>query len=167
MAVVHDLRFQPLADEGDPDDWRPNSRLALVVDPRRADGRFVDRMAVFVEEVAPGDRIPLHEHVEDEVFFVDAGTGEITLGGDVQPVGPGSIVFIPARVVHGTRNLGDEPLRIHAAFPSATVTIRYHARNPAPGTEGDPPQAPVAIDVRALVEGRAEEAVRPIDDWPA
>jgi quercetin dioxygenase-like cupin family protein len=162
---VRDLQFRPLADEGDPDDWRPDSRLAVAVDPR-GDAPSVEGMTVFVEEVAVGDRIPLHEHTIDEVIFIDAGTGEITLGDDVQPVAAGAIAFIPAGVVHGTRNLGDKPLRIHAAFPSGTITIRYHQRNPAPGTEGDPPQPPVAIDVRAWVEGRAEEAVRVLDDWP-
>lgn len=43
------------------------------------------------------------------------------------------------------------------------VGIRYMERNPAPGTEGDDPQPPISIDVRHLVEGRMEEAVRPMD----
>ena len=166
MALVRDLHFEPLADEGDPDDWRPSSGLAVVVDPR-GDGPFVEGMTVLVEEIAPGDRIPLHEHTIDEVFFIDSGNGELTLGEDVQQVSEGAIAFIPAGVVHGLRNVGQDALRAHAAFPSGTVTIRYHGRNPAPGTEGDPPQPPVAIDVRAWVEGRMEEAVRVLDDWPA
>jgi hypothetical protein len=136
-----------------------------VVDPR-SDGPFVEGMTVLAEEIAPGDRIPLHEHTVDELFFIDSGTGEITLGDDVQRVSAGAIAFIPAGVVHGTRNVGDEPLRIHAVFPTGRITIRYHGRNPAPGTEGDAPQPPVEIDVRAWVEGRVDEAVRPLDHWP-
>ena len=165
MALVRDLHFEPLADEADPDDWRPNSRLAVVVDPRNEDRPYIDRMVVLVEEIAPGGRIPLHEHTVDEVLFIDAGAGEIRLADDVERVGAGAIAFIPAGVVHGMRNVGDGLLRIHAGFPTGAITIRYHERNPAPGTESDPPQPPTAIDVRALVEGRAEEAVRLLDTW--
>jgi hypothetical protein len=35
-------------------------------------------------------------------------------------------------------------------FPSERIGIEYLERNPAPGTEDDPPQPVVVIDVRAL-----------------
>ena len=41
------------------------------------------------------------------------------------------------------------PVRIHAMFPSEQIGIRYLERNPAPGTEGEPPQPAFTIDVRS------------------
>lgn len=47
----------------------------------------------------------------------------------------------PAGTPHSTRNTGDGPLRIHAAFPTDRIDIRYLERNPAPGTEDREPSA--------------------------
>ena len=102
------------------------------------------------EEIAPGDRIPLHTHPLHEVLIVDDGVPEITLGDEIRTIGPGTVVFIPAGTPHRTRNASDQPVRVHAMFPSEVITIEYLERNPAPGTEDEPPQPPAALDVRAL-----------------
>jgi len=77
---------------------------------------------------------------------------EVTLGDETLEVGPGAVVFIPAGTPHGTRNATASPIRIHAMFPSERIGIQYIERNPAPGTENDPPQPAFTIDVRALTE---------------
>lgn len=164
MAIVSEWEFMSLADFDDPDDYRPNSELAVVIDPGRPDGAFVEGLTVFHERIGPGDRIPLHEHTVEEVFFLDEGTIEVTLGGERQTVEPGAVIFIPAGVPHGFRNVGEEIARVHAVFPSPEIGIRYLERNPAPGTEGDDPGSPVAFDVRQLLEGDPEGAVRPLGD---
>ena len=74
---------------GDPDDHRPHSSWRLVVDPGDEAGR-VDSLAMIEEEVAVGDRIPLHVHDVDEVIAVIDGQGEAHLGGERQQVGAGS-----------------------------------------------------------------------------
>lgn len=163
MAIVEERNYSPLAYEDDPDDYRPESELAMVLDPSRDEGGFVEGLAVFYERIAPGNRIPLHQHTIEEVFFVDEGRIEATVGDEQKIVGPGATVFIPARAAHGFRNVGDGVARIHAVFPDSEVTIRYLERNPAPGTEGDPPRPPVVFDVRDLLEGDPEQAVRPIE----
>lgn len=162
MAIVRHREYMPLVAEEDPDDYRPDSELAVVVDPSGEAGSFVDGLAVLYERIAPGDRIPLHQHTVEEVFFVDEGRLEATLGEEREVIGPGAVVFVPARAAHGFRNVGESVARIHAVFPSREITIRYLERNPAPGTEGDEPGPPVAFDVRELVEGDPREAVRPI-----
>jgi len=154
------LRFEPLA-EGDPDDYRPNSSLAVVVDPTGS-GTPVRTLTLLFERMGPGDRIPLHAHEVDEVIVIDEGVGEVTLGQERKRVGSGAVVFIPANTPHGTHNLGDSALRLHAIFPTETITIRYIERNPAPGTEADPPQPPFSIDARELVEGDPSRAIRPL-----
>lgn len=162
MAIVEERHFRPLADEEDPDDYRPDSELAIVIDPSDSSDGHVAGLTVFYERIAPGDAIPLHQHRVEEVFFLDQGRLEARLGEERRAISPGAIVFIPAGMAHGFRNLGDDVARIHAVFPSNEIDIRYLERNPAPGTEGDEPGPPLAFDVRELLEGDPGEAIRPL-----
>jgi quercetin dioxygenase-like cupin family protein len=141
MGLHRDLQLEPLADPADPDDWRPSSRWALVTDDR-AD------VAIVVEEIAVGDAIPLHRHRIDEVLLYEAGDAEVRIDGDAFAVRAGDLVIVPAGAVHGTRNVGREPVRLKAVFPSHRLDIEYVERNPAPGTKGDPPQPPAVFDTR-------------------
>ena len=141
MSVVDRLELQPLADPGDPDDWRPSSLWAFASDPRAS-------LAVIAEEIAQGDRIPLHRHRIDEVLLYHSGAAEVRIGDETFAVGPGSIAFVPAGEAHGTTNTGDEPVRLQAVFPSHAIDIEYLERNPAPGTESDPAQPPISYDTR-------------------
>ena len=43
------------------------------------------------------DQLP---HTEDEVYYVSAGRGMLTIGDDVVPVEPGSVAFVAAGVEH-------------------------------------------------------------------
>ena len=124
---------------GDPDDHRPDSRWGLKVDSGDALGR-VETLAIITEEIAPGDRIPLHTHDVDEAITILDGTADTRLGEETRRVGPGTVIFIPAGVAHGTANAGDQPLQIHAAFPATTIEIAMLERNSAPGTEADAPR---------------------------
>ena len=137
MAAVPRPRLAPIID--DPDDWRPNSRWALVTDPGDDSGR-VESFTFLVEEIAPGDRIPLHRHRIDELLVYLSGRGEVRLGDRRYPVEAGSSVFVPAGAVHGTDNVGEEPLHVHAVFASALIDIEMLERNRQPGTEDDPPK---------------------------
>ena len=151
MAIVSSFDYVPL-DEGDPDDFRPNSHWALLVDPGGNSAVHVDDITLIIEEIAPGDRIPLHTHPISELIVIQEGNAEVTLGDEMQHVGPGTVVFIPAGTPHGTRNAGTSPIRIHAMFPSERIGIQYLERNPAPGTESDAPQPAFTINARALAE---------------
>lgn len=57
--------------------------------------------------VDAGQSVPphIHEH-KDEVFDVIEGQGVIVVDGRVVPAGPGSMVFVPAGVLHSLRNEG-------------------------------------------------------------
>jgi quercetin dioxygenase-like cupin family protein len=142
MSLHRDLQFQPLAATEDPDDWRPDSLLAFAVDGH-AD------MAVVAERLAPGDAIPLHRHTIDEVVIYLAGAAQVRVDDEIYEVEPGDIVFIPAGTPHGMRSLGQQVVEFRAVFPSAVLDVEYLERNPAPGTEGDAPQPPFAIDLRS------------------
>jgi quercetin dioxygenase-like cupin family protein len=131
---------------GDPDDHRPESEWSLVVDPGSPAGR-VDDLAVILEHIAPGDRIPLHTHRVNEVIVVH-GSGTVRLGEDARRVADGAIMFIAAGTAHGVWSDGDDDLPIEAVFPTTRVWIQYLERNPAPGTESDGVSPPLTYDLR-------------------
>lgn len=39
-------------------------------------------------------------HAEDELYYVVAGRGQVTVADEVRPVQPGSLIFVPAHSVH-------------------------------------------------------------------
>ncbi len=144
MSIVDGYRLEAMV--GDPDDHRPMTRWALLVDPGGPNGR-VDGFSVIAERIAPGDRIPLHIHREDEVVIIH-GPGRYRLGDEERVVGEGTVVFIPAGAPHGLANPGPDVLPIEGIFPATHLWIRYLERNPAPGTEADEPQPPFTFDLR-------------------
>ena len=102
---------------------------------------------MIVEEIAPGDRAPLHRHPVDEVVFVVSGSNQFTLGDQTVVAEAGSTVFVPAGVSHGQENPGPDILRIQALFPGTEIEIEMLERNPAPGAEGESPRR-VVYDAR-------------------
>ena len=131
MAIVSSFDYAPF-DESDPDDFRPNSHWALLVDPGRSSDVHVDDTTLIIEEIAPCDR-PLHTHPISEVIVIQEGSPEVTLGDGRQQVGPGTVVFIPAGTPHATRNAGTSPIRIHAMFPSERMASSTSNAIPHPG----------------------------------
>ena len=148
MAILPNPPLRPL-DESDPDDYRPRSTwTGPLVDPE-SPGPYVRDLSVILESIAPGDGIPLHRHRVDEAIVVESGEVEMRLGGETRVVTGRSVVFVPAGVDHGARNVGAEPASYLAFFPTTAIDIEYLERNPAPGTEGDPPQPAVVYDARS------------------
>ncbi len=144
MSIVDGYTFESMI--GDPDDHRPDSVWAFVVDPGDMFGR-VDDLAVVSEQIGPGDRIPLHVHRVNEMILAH-GSGRFRLGKTSRSIDDGAVLFIPAGISHGLENDGQRPLPLQAVFPTTRVWIRYQERNPAPGTEQDDPQTGATYDFR-------------------
>lgn len=73
------------------------------------DGRTRTGFALELHEsdLAPGAMPhPAHHHVHEEIFLVQEGTLEVTLGGETTRLGPGSAAFVASNVEHGIRNAG-------------------------------------------------------------
>ncbi|HET7466020.1 MAG TPA: cupin domain-containing protein [Candidatus Dormibacteraeota bacterium] len=149
MAIIATYKRLPFV-EGDPDDYRPNSSAAFLVDPGVSERERVEDITFVSEEIAPGDRIPAHDHPVSEVMVIQHGRPEVRLGDERREVEPGTVIFIPARVAHGVTNRTDDAVRIYAMFPTQRIGVRYIERNPAPGTEKDAPQPEFALDMREL-----------------
>ena len=79
---------------------------------------------------------------------MESGEVEIRLGDEKRIVTGRSVIFVPAGVQHGARNVGSEPADYVALFATSAIDIEYLERNPAPGTEDDPPQPPIVYDAR-------------------
>ena len=145
VSIIERPDFVPMV--GDPDDHRPNTSWAMVVDPVNADGPYVPDLLVVLEQIASGDRIPLHTHPHDEAIVIAHGRAGVRLGDHDRIVGENAVAMIPRGVPHSIRAI-DGAVRINAFFPTTRIGIAYLERNPAPGTEGQVPAPPYEIDVR-------------------
>lgn len=77
------------------------------------------QMGYNITAVPPGMRaFPFHSHrVNEEMFFVLHGTGEVRFGGATYPIGPGDFIACPAggeETAHQIVNTGAEELRFLA-----------------------------------------------------
>jgi len=88
---------------------------------------FRDRLTlpihVQIWELEPGVSEGDHTHQSndpgdnyEELYYVLAGRGELTIDGAARPIAPGDAVLVPTDVDHGLRALGDEALRILLIF---------------------------------------------------
>jgi quercetin dioxygenase-like cupin family protein len=61
----------------------------------------------------PGTAVPPHVHVaQDEMFFVQDGTFEFTIGGETVAAPAGTFIHVPAGVSHGFRAVGPTPAKM-------------------------------------------------------
>jgi len=50
--------------------------------------------------------VPHHHAVTEEIYYILAGTADMTLGDETRPVGPGDAIAIPPGSRHTIRNTG-------------------------------------------------------------
>ena len=98
--------------------------LAELLDRRTQSGRpyleflSVPDLSVGLYVLAAGEVDRQGPHTEDEVYYVIAGRGRVTVGDDARDVGPGSIVFVAAGVPHRFHDITEE-LTLLVAFGPA------------------------------------------------
>jgi mannose-6-phosphate isomerase-like protein (cupin superfamily) len=73
---------------------------------------------------------PPHRHPEEELIFVKEGTLEVSIEGNVQKAGPGSVIFYGSNELHGMRNGGE--------VPATYYVLRWYSKE----TPGDAATAP-------------------------
>lgn len=66
----------------------------------------------------PGASIGLHVHSNDEVYYVVAGRGQLTLDGKVHALRPGTAVLTRTGSTHSLRQEGQDDLVIVVAYPA-------------------------------------------------
>ena len=66
-----------------------------------------------------GGQVPWHNHVQEEIYFIVEGEGEMCLGEERQTISTGQIVFIPSNVFHQLTNTSDSPMMMVYAYGPA------------------------------------------------
>lgn len=73
-------------------------------------------MSLVESILAPGDRATAHRHwYTDEMYYILAGKGTVTIGSKTKPVRVGDAIAVPRGSIHFLSNEGnDAPLRFLA-----------------------------------------------------
>jgi quercetin dioxygenase-like cupin family protein len=80
----------------------------------------------FIGLIPPG-RAPDHFHRYDEVIYVLEGEGLLEIGGEQEPLRPGSCIHLPKTLVHCLANTGDSELRVLGVFrPAGSPAEAYY-----------------------------------------
>jgi quercetin dioxygenase-like cupin family protein len=80
----------------------------------------------FIGLIPPG-RAPDHFHRYDEVIYVLEGEGRLEIGGESEPIGPGSCIHLPRTLVHALANAGETEMRVLGVFrPAGSPAEAYY-----------------------------------------
>lgn len=98
--------------------------LGEIERQRRSSGRLYEEFlrvrdlsaGLYVLEAGATD--PQRPHEEDELYYVVAGRGRVSVGDDVREVRAGSLVFVAARVPHRFHDIS-ERLEVLVVFGPA------------------------------------------------
>lgn len=83
----------------------------------------VPSMSAGVYELGVGEEDKQQPHTEDELYYIVAGQAMLLVADENVPVAVGSMVFVPANVVHRFYSI-TEPLTIVVFFAPAEYTHR-------------------------------------------
>ncbi len=110
--AVHytDVPAQTFGDEA------PGVTIRWVID-EKADG--APNYALRVIEVQPGGHTPKHTHPYEHENYIVEGQGRVLLGDEWHDVAEGSVVFVPADMLHTYENTGDTPFRFLCGIPTS------------------------------------------------
>jgi mannose-6-phosphate isomerase-like protein (cupin superfamily) len=72
-------------------------------------------MSAGIYELAAGSADPQQPHREDEIYVILEGAGQLRVGSEDRPVGPGSIVYVAAGVEH----------RFHTITQDLTILVLF------------------------------------------
>lgn len=74
----------------------------------------LDELEIHITTLNPGETPhPPHKHRDEELLVIKEGTVESLVNGQLQRVGPGSVIFQASDQMHSIRNVGDSPATYH------------------------------------------------------
>jgi mannose-6-phosphate isomerase-like protein (cupin superfamily) len=82
----------------------------------------VPSLSVGVYTLRAGAADPQQPHTEDEVYVVTSGQATLRVADAEHPVGPGSVVFVPALVEHRFHDIRDD-LTVLVLFAPAEYSV--------------------------------------------
>ncbi|HEX5158344.1 MAG TPA: cupin domain-containing protein [Ktedonobacterales bacterium] len=75
----------------------------------------VSAMSAGVYELGVGDEDGQQPHTEDELYYIVSGKATLLVGAENVPVEAGSMVYVPARVIH----------RFHTIIEALTILVFF------------------------------------------
>jgi len=128
---------------------------------------LIDRSETELTEVAlnewkTGLNGPPHRHgVKEQIFFVVAGAGDITVGGETFAGKPNDMFYVPSGVTHQTNSTGEGPLQYllfnafsnsdkegHATFADHIAKVKDTRRKQADTQQADVTEAEGAAQTK-------------------
>ena len=109
----------------------------------------------YVTLAPAGGQVPWHNQVQEEVYFVIEGVGEMCLGEEVREIRAGQLVEIPSGVFHQLSNKGDTPLKMIYCYGPAGDVAHWKQE-----LEGTLPKA--GIDVPPLPVGAQPQCTKKV-----
>lgn len=101
----------------------PGEKLRIRVRSADVRGRYT-----ILESVAEPDAgVPLHTHLEDEVFHILEGVLTFEAAGERFEASAGAVVVVPGGVAHAWRNFGDRASRCLTIFTPGGVDELFAA----------------------------------------
>ena len=100
-----------------------------------ASGQFGSQnLAVTWVEGEPGSPQSVHSHEgREQVYVIVQGRGAMTVGEEIQEVGPGTAILVPPGTDHCIKNVGDEKLiYVSATSPPFEITAESGASGWSP-----------------------------------
>ena len=117
------------------------------VGARLARGTAAKKLGASVDVLEPGKRgCPYHlHHAQEEMFIVIEGHGSLRVAGEMLPLKPGDVVFIPAgpEYPHQIINTSDAPLKYLSISTMETPEICEYPDSGKYMAEGSPDKDPV------------------------
>ena len=95
--------------------------LSQLVEQRRQSGeRHLEffrssTLSTGIYELAAGATDPQQPHTKDEIYYIVSGRAEIRVGDEDRPVGPGTVIFVEAKLAHRFHSI-TEDLKILVVF---------------------------------------------------
>lgn len=140
--------------------WGPGDRYTFLVTGEESGGSMFALDCI----VGAGGGPPPHRHLEeDELFYVFDGTLSFTAGDETRTVSAGESVFVPRRITHSYRNVGEADVRMIAVYTPAGMEGWFReVCTPA----DDPSAAPPPVTPE-LIERMLEAGPRYNVEWVA
>jgi quercetin dioxygenase-like cupin family protein len=101
----------------------PSGRLTRVFIGAQSPLKAHNFVSGFVV-IDPNGTVPLHNHEQEEVYYILKGKGEMNVEGETQVLEAVSAVYIPPNTSHALKNIGAEAL--HMLFVYAPAGIVSH-----------------------------------------
>lgn len=80
--------------------WRRTEAAAAPIPEGRRSAELLRHGSLELRYYAPQGTDPQEPHDRDELYVVASGSGTFVRGEARVPVGPGDVLFVPAKIVH-------------------------------------------------------------------